>query len=133
MWFDDPAKKERWLSGGFPEKISAATTLMRTFQPSVRILGRLSAVRSLNNIKKLTSLQLNDDGNHPLFKNKDDEWDFKKRHDYMKMIVSKEKEIDSIIEKAERGYGLMRLTAEQSKDLDDGDLTFLESWHENNG
>ena len=131
MWFDDDGKKERFLAQNFPEKISAAIALMKTFQPSVRTLGRLSAVRSLNNIRKLTSLQLDKDGNHNLFKNKDDEWDFKKRNDYMKMIISKEKEIDSIIEKAERGYGLTKLTAEQSKDLDDGDLTFLESFHEN--
>lgn len=131
FYFDDPAKKEKYLSQNFPEKISAAISMMRTFQPSVREMARKSAVRSLHNIRKLTSLELDEDGNHPLFRNKDDEWDFKKRNDYMKMIISKEEKIDAIIEKAEQGFGLMKLTAEQSKDLDDGDLTFLESYWEN--
>lgn len=134
MRFDDPAKKEKFLSQNFPEKINAAITTMRTFEPSVRILGRLSAIRSLSNIRKLTSLELDEHGNHPMFikgKGEDAEVDFKKRTDYMNMIIKKEEKIGSIIDKAERGYGVAKMTDEQSKDLDDGNLTFLESYHEN--
>ena len=43
-----------------------------------------------------------------------------------------EEKIGAIIDKAERGYSVTRLSADQVKELDDGDLTFLESYHENN-
>lgn len=134
MRFDDPKTKEKFLSRDFPPKIDAAVKVMNTFEPSVRILAKLSAIRSLNNVKKLTSLELDENGNHPLFikgKGEDAEVDFKKRNDYMNMIIKKEEKIGAIIEKAEKGYGIAALTSEQMKGLDDGDVPFIESWHDN--
>jgi len=131
MRFDDPAKREKFLDRNFPEKIQAAIPIMNSFEPSVRMLAKLSAIRSLENVKKMTSLTLDEHGNHVQFLDKDGNIDFNKKKQYMSMVMDKEKKIGEIIQKAEQGYGLSIAKKGGNKNLDDNGWTFLETFHQN--
>ena len=131
MRFDDEAKEARWIARDFPEKISAAIKVMRNFEPSVRILAKLEAIHDLDQMRKLTSLELDEQGNNPMFLGKDGEVNFMSRKHYMDSISNKQSKIGSMIEKAEQGYGISIIDKESNKNLDDNGLTFLESWHTN--
>lgn len=130
--FDDPAQKERYLSLNFPEKIQAAITVMNSFEPSVRILAKLSAVKAMNDVKKMVSIKLDENGNHPQFLNKDGEIDSQKKKNHMSMILTSQKEMADLIARSERGYGITSKKASGNKNLDEAGYTFMESYHENN-
>lgn len=129
----EPEKKEKFLSGSFPEKIEKAIRQMYLFEPSVRILAKQIAIKQLYDVKKMTSLKLNDNGDHVSFNTKDGDIDMNKKKQYMSMIMDANKSIGAMVEKAEKGFGVSKKENKVSdKNLEGSGDTFTESYHDNN-
>lgn len=129
--FQDETKKAKFLARDFPEKISAAIKVMSSFEPSVRILAKLKAVKAIATLERLTNLKLDEDGNHSSFKNKDGQVSFTSRKQYQDAVIAAQEKMDALIEKAEQGYGITIIDSSANKNIDDNGLSFAESYHEN--
>ena len=132
--FDDEAKKEKFMSGNFPAKIETAIKQMQLFEPDARIQAKLLAQKMIEDIKKMTSLELDERGAHPNFMNKDgDDLDIGKQQKYMDMLLKAQDKLGDMIAKAERGWGVTKKnkTAIDKNKEDSGD-TFAESFHNDN-
>ena len=121
--------KSRFLEGNFSSKISAAINKMESFEPAVRIMMKLDSVQKFMTLKKLTSLKLDDDGNHESFKNKDGEINFTAKKQYMEMILKLEEKKPQVIEQIENGFGITGIKkGSNDKNYDDNGMTMLESY-----
>lgn len=123
--------KSRFLEGNFTAKMSAAINRMESFEPAVRIMMKLDSMQKFMTLKKLTSLKLDDDGNHESFKNKDDEINFTAKKQYMDMILKLEEKKPQVIEQIENGFGITGIKkGSNDKNYDDNGMTMLESYWE---
>lgn len=130
----DPTSKAEFLEGKFPDRIKAAIPPMQRFEPSIRILARIEAARMILDYKKLTSLNLDDDGNHTQFMGKDGDVDFNKKQKYHKMLDDGMEALPRLIAKAEQGFGIIEKSKSQieDKNLDESGKSFGDTYHENN-
>jgi hypothetical protein len=131
--FDDDGKRKNFLSGNFGEKIHAAIPVMNAFEPSARILAKKLAFKHLSDIKRMTSLKLDPQGNNEQFHNVSGEISFQKKAAYMKMLLDANKELPGLIAKSERGFDVVekkKKSGDKSR-TGTGD-TFAEDYHNNN-
>ena len=128
----DPEKREKFISGDFGEKIESAIKVMYSFEPSIRILSKKLAVKQLADIEKMTSLKLDDHGNHVSFHDKEGGIDMNKKKAYMSMIMSANEKMDSMIQRAEKGFGVTKKDSKSNnKNFESSGESFAESYHEN--
>ena len=143
---DDPAKKVKFMAGNFPAKVQAAIEVMQNFEPSARITAKLEALKDIEDLKKMTSLKLDGNGNHPEFYEKGSipkgeegsedylpEINMEKKNKYMSMILKKNERLGDMISKAEQGWGVVKSDKTLiDKNKDDTGESFAESFHNNN-
>lgn len=141
---DDPAKKAKFMAGNFPAKVQAAIEVMYNFEPAARIVAKLEALKDIEDLKRMTSLELDKDGNHPQFYEKgykppedpepghEPDIDMEKKNKYMSMILKKNEKLGDMINKAEQGWGVVKSDKTMiDKNKDDTGVSFAESFHEN--
>jgi len=128
----DPTKKAEFLEGKFPDKIKASVPVMNSFEPSLRVIAKIEAAKRISDIRKLTSLELDNDGNHVSFHTKDGDIDFNKRMNYMKQILLADDEMPKLVSKAEQGFGLTEKkdSLKVEKHLGESGKTFAEEYHD---
>ena len=125
--------KSKILEGNFPTRIAGAISRMEDFEPSVRIMAKLDSMDKYLTLQKLTSLDLDEEGNHATFKNKDEEINFTAKKQYMEMIIKFEEKKPGIISQIENGFGVTGVKkGSNDKNYDESGKTFLEAFHSQN-
>lgn len=132
LGFSEEDKKEKFLSGNFSDKIQAAINVMLKFEPSARIIARAQAMKNYNDIMKMTSLELNEHGDHPSFLGKDGGINMGDKKKYMDMVFDANQKTGEMLAKIEQGFGI----TEKSKTIVDKNRTgegetFAEAFHNN--
>ncbi|MHA1974621.1 MAG: hypothetical protein ACTSW1_16595 [Candidatus Hodarchaeales archaeon] len=144
---DDPAKLAKFEVGNFPAKIQAGIDVMFNFEPAARIVAKLEALKDIEDLKKMTSLKLDPNGNHPEFyvkgtipRGKENEEggtdympeiDMSKKQKYMDMVIKKNEKLGDMISKAEKGWGVVRSDKTNiDKNRDETGVSYAESFHE---
>jgi len=133
MLLKEEDKKEKFLSGNFTDKIQSAIETMLKFEPSARIIARERAMKNYGDIVKMTSLKLDENGNHESFIGKDGGINLGDKKKYMDMVFDANQKTGEMLAKVEQGFGIV----EKSKTLLDknktsGGDTFAEAWHNDN-
>lgn len=131
LYVGDGPKNANFLSGNFPYNIKESIPIMNNFEPNLRILLKQDAAEAILDLRKMTSLQLDGDGNHDQFLNKDKEVDFNKKKVYMSMYEKREEMIPILLKKAEYGLVDSKESKAESKNMSSSGKTYAEEYHEN--
>ena len=133
LLFDDEARKEKFLSGNFPEKIQSANKQMEIFEPAARIEAKQMAIKMIADIKSMVSLPLDENGVHPSFLDKSGELDLAKKNAHMNMVFKANDRLGDMIRTAEKGFGVTeRKKTIIDKNREASGETFAESYHDKN-
>ena len=128
----DGVKRANFMSGIFPDNIKEAIPIMNSYEPNIRMMLKIEAAKDILDIKKLTSLELDDDGNNSQFYNKDSEVDFTKKKHYMAMIEKKDEMLPKLMAKSELGLIQTKESKTENKALSVSGKTYAEEYHETN-
>lgn len=128
----DGVKRANFMSGMFPDNIKEAIPIMNSYEPNIRMLLKIEAAKDILDIKKLTSLELDDQGNHMQFYNKDSEVDFTKKKHYMAMIEKKDEMLPKLMAKSELGLIQTKESKTDNKALSASGKTYATEYHETN-
>lgn len=128
----DGVKKANFMSGIFPDNIREAIPIMNSYEPNIRMLLKIEAAKDILDIKKLTSLQLDDEGNNSQFYNVAGEVDFTKKKNYMLMIEKKDEMLPKLMSKSELGLIQTKESKIENKAISSSGKTYAEEYHEAN-
>lgn len=131
LYVGDGPKNANFLAGNFPDNIKEAIPIMNNFEPNLRILLKLDAIEAILDLRKMTSLKLDVDGNNAQFLTKDGDVDFNKKKTYMSMYEKREEMIPILLKKAEYGLVDSKESKTENKNISSSGKTFAEEYHEN--
>ena len=103
---------------------------MNNYEPNLRMLLKIDAAEAIMSLRKLTSLNLDNDGNHQQFLTKDGDVDFNKKKTYMSMYEKREEMLPRLMAKAEFGLTDTKDSKAENKNISDSGKTFAEEYHE---
>lgn len=131
IYIGEGTKRANFLAGIFPDSIKEAIPIMNNFEPNLRIILKKDAIQAILDIRKMTSLDLDSDGNNPQFETKDGDIDFNKKKTYMSMYEKREEMIPVLLKKAEYGLIDSKESKLENKNLSNSGRTYAEEYHEN--
>jgi len=116
--------RERFISGNFPEKITAAIEVMRRFEPGPRIRAKKLVEKILENFEKLINIDVENDAQ---FVDPDGGINVNKKNAYVGLSVRISNQMPNLLAQVEEGYGITSL---DGHDPEEEGSSLIESYHQ---